>query len=138
MDKWQELEELLSGVFGAAKIRADGHEVIFQKSLYREKLVVQVWVDGAIKGDWIKVNDNGEPKHSEGRFFRPMKSRCWKLKQYKELKKVFGKKEADKMTELRVVGFLPYWGSPRPLISHLKKNFPDLELLPLTNSEVAS
>jgi len=135
MNKWQELEQLLSGVFGVAKIRADGHEVIFEKSLDREKLVVQVWVDGCFKGDWITANDNGEPKHSEGRFFHPMKRRSWKLKQYKELKKVFGKKEADKMTELRVVGFLPYWGSPRTLISHLKKHFPDLELV---SSEVAS
>jgi len=138
MDKWKELAELLTGAFGVAKVRANGHEVIFQKCVHREKLVVQVWVDGVMKGDWTSVGDKGEPKHPEGRFFFPMKRRPWKLKQYKELKKVFGKKEADNMTELRVVGFLPYWGSPRPLISHLKKNFPDLELLPLTTSEVAS
>ncbi|WP_085919071.1 hypothetical protein [Halomonas sp. CSM-2] len=130
MNKWQQLEEKLSGVFGNATVLAGGHEVTFSKCLDQEKLVIQVFVDGWMKGGWTCVDDNGEPKHPEGRFFRPMKRRPWKLKQYKDLKKVFGKKEADRMTQLRVVGFLPYWGSPRTLISHLKKNFPDLEIKP--------
>ncbi|AXY41618.1 hypothetical protein [Halomonas sp. JS92-SW72] len=128
MNKWQQLEEQLKGVFGSATILADGHEVIFQKRLDGEKLVIQVGVDGWIKGTWHKVDEHGNPEHPEGRFWRPMKRRAWQLKQYKELKKVFGKKKADEMTALRTVAFSPYWGSPRPLISHLKRHFPDLEL----------
>ncbi|MDW0361032.1 hypothetical protein Q8G38_17090 [Halomonas venusta] len=136
MNKWQELEQQLSGVFASAKIVADGYEVAFYKRLGKgERLVIETYVNGEVRGEWFSTGENGTPKHPEGRFFFPMKRRAWQLKQYKELKKIFGKKEADKMTELRVVGFLPYWGSPRPLISHLKKNFPDLELV---TSEVAS
>lgn len=138
MDKWKELEELLSGVFGVAKIRADGHEVSFQKRLDGEKLVIQVFVDGWVKGEWWKVNEQGEPIHSEGRLRRPMRSRVWPLKEYKSLKKVFGKRKADQMTALRTVAVTPCWGTPRTLISHLKKHFPEMELLPLTHSEVAS
>lgn len=128
MNKWQQLEEQLKGVFGCATILADGHEVTLQKRLDGEKLVIQVGVDGWIKGEWCRVDEQGQPVHPEGRFWRPMKSRVWKLKRYKELKKVFGKKKADEMTALRTVAVTPYWGSPRTLVSHLKKHFPDLEL----------
>lgn len=128
MDKWKVLEEQLQGVFASATILADGHEVSLQKRLDGEKLVIQVGVDGWIKGAWSSVDEHGQPVHPEGRFWRPMKRRAWKLKQYKELKKVFGKKKADEMTALRTVAVTPYWGSPRTLVSHLKKHFPDLEL----------
>lgn len=130
-DKWQQLEEALSGVFAYATIRADGHEVSLQKRLSGEKLVVQVYVDGWIKGEWTNA-ENGEPVHPEARFWFPMRRRAWPLKQYKSLKKVFGKKKADEMTALKTVAFLPSWNSPRSLVRHLKKHFPDLELL---NSE---
>lgn len=135
MNKWQQLEEQLKGVFGSATVLADGHEVTLQKRLDGEKLVIQVYVDGWIKGEWWSVDEQGQPVHPEGRFWRPMKRRAWQLKQYKELKKVFGKKKADEMTAQRTVAVTPCWGSPRPLISHLKKHFPDLEL---KNSEVTS
>ena len=128
MNKWQQLEEQLQGVFGCATILADGHEVTLQKRLDGEKLVIQVGVDGWIKGEWWKVDDQGQPVHSEGRFWRPLRSRAWPLKQYKSLRKAFGKKEADRMTALRTVAVSPYWNSPRSLISHLRKHFPDLEI----------
>lgn len=128
MNKWQQLEEKLQGVFGSATILAGGHEVSLQKRLDGEKLVIEVGVDGWIKGAWSSVDRQGEPKHPEGRFYRPLRSRVWPLKQYKELKKVFGKKEADRMTALRTVVVSPYWNSPRSLISHLKRHFPDLEI----------
>tara|TARA_B100000700_G_scaffold42239_1_gene43244 strand:+ start:2240 stop:2647 length:408 start_codon:yes stop_codon:yes gene_type:complete len=135
MNKWQQLEEQLHGIFGSATIHADGHEVTLQKRLDGEKLVIQVGINGWIKGAWSMVDDQGEPKHAEGRFYRPMRSRAWPLKQYKDLRKVFGKKEADRMTALRTVAVSPYWNGPKTLISHLKKHFPDLEI---QSGEVAS
>ncbi|WP_046079661.1 hypothetical protein [Halomonas sp. HG01] len=128
MSKWQQLEERLQGVFGGATILADGHEVSLQKRLDGEKLVIQVGVDGWIKGAWTDVDDQGNPTHPEGRFYRPVRRRLYQLKEYKELRKVFGKRKADEMTALRTMIVSPYWNSPRPLISHLKKHFPDLEL----------
>ena len=129
MNKWKQLEEQLSGVFGSATIRARGHEVTFRKQLDGEKLVIRVGVDGWIKGAWMSVDEHGHPEHPEGRFYRPHRYRACKLKSYPSLKKVFGKKQADEMTALRTVQVSPYWNSPRTLISHLKKNFPDLELV---------
>ncbi|HDZ48754.1 hypothetical protein LCGC14_0074790 [marine sediment metagenome] len=135
MNKWKQLEEQLSGVFGSATIRAGGHKVTFRKQLDGEKLVIRVGVDGWIKGAWMSVDEHGHPEHPEGRFYRPHRYRACKLKSYPSLKKVFGKKQADEMTALRTVQVSPYWNSPRTLISHLKKHFPDMELV---SSEVAS
>lgn len=128
-DKWKQLEEALSGVFGFAKARAGGHEVSMQKKLSGEKLVIEVYVDGWFKGEWTKA-ENGEPVHPEARFYRPMRSRLYPLKKHAALKKVFGKKKADEMTAMRTFAFMPLWNSPRSLVRHLKKHFPDLELLP--------
>lgn len=128
MNKWQQLEEKLGGMFGSATILADGHEVTFRKVLHGEKLVIRVGVDGWIKGEWMLVDDKEQPLHSEGRFYRPHRFRPFKLKDYPNLKKVFGKKKADEMTALRVISFDYCWKSPRSLISHLKRNFPDLEI----------
>ncbi|UDM07835.1 hypothetical protein LG409_02720 [Halomonas sp. NyZ770] len=135
MNKWQQLEEQLSGVFGNATVLAAGHKVTFSKCLDGEKLVIRVGVDGWIKGIWMSVDEHGQPEHPEGCFYCPQRYRPWKLKEYPSLKKVYGKKQADEMTALRTVQVSPYWNSPKTLISHLKKNFPDLELV---NSEVAS
>jgi len=127
-DKWEQLEQLLAGVFGHAKARADGHELALQKQLDGERLVVAVYVDSYIKGEWM-VAEKGEPVHVEGRFWRPIRSRVWPLSKYKVLKRAFGKKKADEMTAQCIVSFSPYWASPRSLVRHLKKNFPDLELV---------
>lgn len=136
MNKWQELEQQLSGVFASATIKADGYEVSFYKRLGKgERLVIETYVNGYIKGEWFSTGENGTPKHLEARFFRPHKCRLYKLKDYSKLKRVFGKKQADKMVELITVAYGPTWKSPRTLISHLKKNFPDMELV---SSEVAS
>lgn len=127
-DKWQQLEDQLGGVFCQAAAVADGHELTFRKALHKERLVVEVYVDGWMKGEWSKANEQGEPVHPEGRFWRPYRSRAWKLKQYAQLKRAFGKRKADRMTALKTVAFLPSWNSPRTLVRHLRKHFPDLEL----------
>ena len=113
-----------------ATIKADGYEVAFQKRLGKgERLVIEAYVNGQIKGAWFFPGENGTHKHPESRFFRPHKCRACKLKEYPKLKRIFGKKQADSMVELKTVAFTPTWNSPRTLISHLKKNFPDLELV---------
>jgi hypothetical protein len=128
LDKWQQLEARLGGVFGDATATAGGHELRFVKRLDGERLVIAVYVDGWIKGEWSKADENGEPVHPEGWFWRPYRSRAWKLKQYPQLKRAFGKKKADQMTALKTVAYLPSWNTPGTLVRHLKKRFPDLEL----------
>lgn len=130
MDKWKRIEEKLRYVFGNVKVRADGHEVTFDKRVdtKKQKLVIETYVDGWIKGEWMNVQ-NGQPLHPEGRFFRPRKSAVWKRKDFKMLKKIYGTKKAEEMVTPKVIVLDPYWGSPRTLVAHLKREFPDLEIV---------
>jgi hypothetical protein len=128
MDKWQEIENRLSGVFGSVKAAAGGHEISLEKQVDKERLIVAVYVDGWIRGEWTRATADGEPEFLQARFWRPYRARPWKLSQYKNLKKAFGKKKADEMTALKTCAFMPYWNTPKSLVRHLKKNFPDLEL----------
>ncbi|MBN2752594.1 MAG: hypothetical protein JXQ84_07785 [Rhodospirillaceae bacterium] len=127
LNTWQQLEHLLGEVFCHVKASADGYELTFIKTRDGERLVTVVYVNGRIKGDWCKA-ENEQPVHPEARFWFPKRGRIWPLKKYPELKKIFGKKKADQMIALRTICFFPTWSSPRTLIQHLKKHFPDLEL----------
>lgn len=131
IDKWKQLENMLAGPFGYAKAVADGHEIIMKKVLYskaNEKLLVEVFVDGEICGKWTHA-ENGQPVNPEAWFWQPKRSRTWPLKKYKTLKNIYGKKKADDMTALKVIMFSPYWSSTVTLVRHLKKHFPDLDIL---------
>lgn len=129
MDKWKQLEQRLSGWMGKAEIRADGYEVIFVKRMDKsEKLVIETYINGQIKGEWMKA-EKEKPLYPEARFWFPRKASAWKKKAYPQLKRLHGKKKADQMTTPKVIMFSPVWGSARTLIAHLKRNFPDLELI---------
>jgi hypothetical protein len=131
--KWQKIEDALKGVYGRIKVSADGYEVTFVKMLESQRLVTVAYVDGAIKGEWYQAKD-GKPIHPQSRFWCEKRRRLYPLSKYNALKKAFGKKEADQMTALKTLCFAPIWTSPRSLISHLKKNFPDLEVLEATHA----
>lgn len=130
-DKWQQLEQSLAGIFGRARAVADGYELVLSKHLDGERMVVVVYVNGWMCGRCHKADANGQAVYPEARFWRPMRTRVWSLKHHKQLKKIYGTKNADLMTALKTVAFSPIWNSPRPLVRHLKKHFPDLELLPV-------
>lgn len=131
-DKWNQLEQAMRGVYAHIKARADGHELSLVKAVHGDRLVAWVYVNGLIKGEWYRA-ENGKPVHPEARFWCPHRSRVYPLSKYNALKKAFGKSRADQMTALVTVCFTPMWTSPRSLIRHLKKNFPDLEILEATH-----
>ena len=58
-----------------------------------------------------------------------MKRAAYKKKGYSQLKRVFGKKKADEMVTPKVIGFVPDFGTEGATVAHLKKHFPDLEIL---------
>lgn len=129
--KWKDLENRLTGLkIHPVHVQAGGHRATFRKRVYKERLVVEVFVDGEMKGAWMEVDENGAPRHSEGWFFRPERQRAWPLKEYKNLKKAFGKKEADRKTALRTFILMPYWNGPTAVVRHLRKHFPDAEIEP--------
>lgn len=128
-DKWQQIEQALTGVYGSIKLMADGHELCIKRSVSGDRIINMVYVDGWLKGEWSLKDDDGQPKHSEGRFFRPMYGHPFPLKLKLRLVKDFGKAKAEEMTARKVVVYTPIWPTTKPLIRHLKRNFPDLEII---------
>lgn len=127
MDKWAEIKERLQPLGGSVELMADGHKLKLIKLHNGKKIFVRVFVDGFVKGEWTQT-ENGEPVHSEGRFWRPMKRAAYPKKVYAKAKRAFGKKEADRMVTPRVIGVVPDFGTEGAAVTHLKKHFPDLEI----------
>lgn len=127
-DKWQKMKQALRPSYGHVKIEADGYTVDLMKASDGEKIWVQVWVNGVFEGRWT-AHEDGLPKYPEGRFLRPMKRATWKRSQFAELKKIFGKKQAEEMITPRVIGFLPDFGTAGSAVAHFKKHFPECRLI---------
>ncbi len=127
MNKWEEIKDALKHLGGSIKLLADGHELSLRKVHYGKRIFVQVYVDGYIRGKWFSAKDE-KPEHPEARFWRPVKRAFYKKKDYSKLKRAFGKKEADRMVEPRVIAFSPSFGTEGAAVTHLKKHFPDLKI----------
>lgn len=128
MNKWDQIKERLEHLGSSVKLLADGHTLHLRKVHDRKKIFVIVYVNGQVKGEWTKAEDE-KPVYPEARFWRPMKRAAYKKKAYASAKRAFGKKEADRMITPRVIGFVPDFGTEGAAVAHLKKHFPDLEIL---------
>lgn len=128
MNKWDEIKKRLENLGGSVELMADGHKVKLRKVHNGKKIFVVVYVDDYQKGEWTRHED-GKPVHPEARFWRPMKRAAYKKKAYPSLKRIFGKKEADRAVTPQVIGFVPDFGTEGAVVAHLKKRFPDLEIL---------
>lgn len=128
MSKWDEIKKRLEHLGGSVNLKADGHEVCLLKVHDGKRIFVTVYVDGWKKFEWTKVED-GKAVHPEARFWRPMKRAAYRKKAYNQLKRVFGKKRADEMVTPVVIAFVPDFGTEGAAVAHLKKHFPDLEVV---------
>lgn len=127
MDKWKEIKERLAHLGGSVDLLADGYTLSLVKAHDGKKIFVRVFVEGVAKGEWTKAED-GAPAHPEARFWRPMRRAAYRKKAYPHLKRVFGKKRADRMVMPQVIGFVPDFGTEGAAVAHLKKHFPGLEI----------
>lgn len=128
MSKWDEIKSRLEHLGGSVELLADGHTVTLRKVHNLKRIFVVVYVDGYQRGIWTESKD-GKPVHPEARFWRPMKRAACQKKAYNSLKRVYGKKKADQLVTPQVVAFVPEFGTEGAAVAHLKKHFPDLELI---------
>ncbi len=127
MDKWKKIKERLAHLGGRVELLADGHRLSLVKAHDGKKIFVRVFVDGSVDFKWTKTED-GKPVLPEGRFWRPMKRAAYPKKAYPSLKRIYGKKEADRLVAPQVIGVVPDFGTEGAAVAHLKKHFPDLEI----------
>lgn len=119
-EEWALLERELSSLYGNAELMIDGYTVTFQTGLCDRRLVVAVYVNGWMKGEWI-VKKTDECK----RFCRPIVTSVFKPSEKKRLTKGFSKTmikkyfpDIDKKGEY----YSPHWLSFAPLKRHLIAN----------------
>lgn len=127
MDKWDEIKQRLAHLGGHVDLVVGSYTVNLRKVHNGRRIFVVVYVNGQMKGIWTEQKD-GKPVHPEGCFWRPVKRTTCPKKHYKQLKRVFGKREADDMVTPKVVCFAPDFRTEGAAVAHLKKHFPDLEI----------
>ena len=129
-EEWAKVEKALSGTYGRAKLKVDGHEITFQRQLVdKNKLGVVTFVDGHFRGEWISA-DKPCP---EQKFLRPGSRFTHKPKARAALKKI-RKKTREEWGDFynpdsKWHYFSPSWPSVTAIRRHYQKSFQSIELV---------
>lgn len=121
---WDDLKAQMACPWGHMKLKCDQFEVTLAQETDSKsrKWMTSIYVGGVLDGKWCQA-ENGEPLHEEARrFFRKVERRVYSAKRVEEYRKLFGKREANKLTAERYVYFLPHWSSFNSLKRHLLAN----------------
>lgn len=119
--------EQLNSPFETVYLMCDGYEITLKIERYKMKLVIGIYVNGSIKGDWL-IN----PKdHPESKFLAIRYKSYYSPKNKAEIIKVFGKREANKRFDLdkKHEYKLPYFNTANAALTHLIKVSKSIELL---------
>lgn len=133
-EQWAKVEADLSHPYCPVTLRCDGHEIVAK--VEREKglkFVVAVYIDGYIKGEWMK----GEPEHVR-KFWREFTTHLYTAKSRAEAAKALKRRGLGR--ELREFYrntveaktkpmWMPSWPNPKALCRHLRKTCTTIELL---------
>lgn len=130
-EQWDELAVNMDSIYGATHLDCDGYLIATNMGRHKNKLFIQVFVDGFIKGKWIKVvHSIDEFDDVPKRFYRHRKRQMMSAKHLKMWEKIEGKRECKKR------GYYghrylsdPYWTSAKSLIRHLIKYNQNIEIL---------
>jgi hypothetical protein len=126
-DEWTALGEKLSYAYGSAKIVADGFEVSFQTQQDKMRLVIAVYVNGWMKGEWL-VNKTEEAI----KFCRPVTFRLHRPSDVKKITAGIRKSTIKKlMPDLEKKGmyYTTHWLSFSALKRHLIANNQSITLV---------
>lgn len=119
---WKRIEEALSGIFGVETLICDGYELTICRRQDKNKLVLQLYVNGVMKGEWV-ANDCEERR----RFFFPSVRRLYSRAEIDKAGKGLGKRQLEKFRaemglDKTMTIYMPIWGSFTALRRHLIKH----------------
>lgn len=130
-EQWAELAVKMDSIHISTHLDCDGYLIATQMARHKNKLFIQVYVDGSIKGKWMNIVDSVDdfddvPK----RFYRHTKRQRTSAKHLKMWEKIEGKRECKKKGRYgyRYLS-VPDWTSANSLIRHLKKYNQNIEIL---------
>lgn len=134
-EQWAEIETRLTGIYGCVDLLCDGYKVGARVELSKMKLVVTVYVDGYIKGEWIFNDSDSEiPRkfHQEKkRFISSTKMRAWYTTQSKSTK-LWTKEERHEYAEAAKKTsshWWPHWPSANAFCRHIRKTCTSIEIV---------
>lgn len=126
-EEWKALEMELQFNYGRAKLLIDGFEVSFQVTQDKMRLVICVYVNGWMKGEWL-VKKTEEAT----RFCRPVTFSVYKPSDIKKLTAGMSKASIKQwMPDLskKLVHYTSYWLSFGALKRHLIANNKVIEVV---------
>lgn len=133
-EQWAEIENRLSGVFGQVELLCDGYKITAAIERIKMKLVVSIYVDGFIKGEWIFNDGNSEiPRKfykEVKRFVFHAKYRALMVKwsKCKYLSKEVRAKYAADATKTRS-HWWPNWPNAKAFCRHIRKTCTSIEIV---------
>lgn len=122
-EQWNIVESRLQFYGGHVRLKIDDYHVALYVAQYKMKLVIAIYVDGEIRGEWI-VNDC----EIRRKFYQCSNHSLLSRKDKEKLKR---EKKAVREKAMKMYGyqsFSPYWTSFRSLKRHLIQNNTSIEL----------
>jgi len=127
---WDALKAQMSSPWGTMKLQCDQYQLILVQELSSNSWSTVVYVDGLFKGAWMTADENGQPKYDEAkRFLRKTTRSLFTRNAIEKTRKVFGKRESEKMAARKLVLFSPSWKSFNSLRKHLLENNASIQRL---------
>lgn len=131
-EQWKEIEEQLSSSYGRVELRCDGYEITADmQKLKNLRYCIAVYVDGVIKGEWMK-GEHVIPL----KFHREKKIFLYPEKMRSDAEKKLANRRLDKVLRgfyeerLRHISFWdPYWTSPSAFCRHIRKTCQSIEIV---------
>lgn len=110
------------------QIKCDDHIVTLKLERFKMKLVIGIYINGVIKGEWFTKPE----KHPESNYL-PIKRRAYYTPKVKaQIIKLYGKRQAVKeypnLNKIHESKF-PYFTTPRSALTHLLKVSSKCEVL---------
>jgi len=130
-EDWKMVEDRLRFPGARVSLRVGGRDVVLEVRTDKMKMVIKVYVDGWVRGEWL----DAKKPCPEQRYMRRHEPYLWSKKQRDEAAKWakrYGKLEARKLfgdMNKKIVFFIPYFPSVRAVRSHYEKTFSSIELV---------
>lgn len=125
-ERWAEIEAELNHLFSLQAFRADGYVVSARLSRLKNRLLIEVHVNGYIRGEWAPRR--GKPMAEEARRFWRHTTKAVAPKAFiSKFEKAFGKRSAKARGLYDTwVWAEPYFLSAKAFVRHLRKHNTDI------------
>jgi hypothetical protein len=130
-EDWKKVEDRLRFPGARTTLKVDGRDVALVVLTDKMKMVIQVYVDGWVRGEWL----DAEKPCPEQSYMRRHERFLWSKKERDDAAKFakrWGKREAKKYMgdrDKKFVSFLPYFTSVRVIRAQYEKTFKSIELV---------